>query len=97
MIHGSHAAPQGSAHTPLNESIPALLKVLREGVEAVKDPQIEDRVREYFDRHPTYSCDLIHVAAVARGFQEATHPAAGLTPSIPTAKGILATHLTTVC
>jgi hypothetical protein len=32
---------------------------------------IEARVRNYFERHPNYSCDMIHVAAVACGFQAA--------------------------
>lgn len=54
-----------------DEAVSELLASLRKGVEAVKDPEIEAKVREYFERHPNYSCDLIHVAAVACGFQAA--------------------------
>ena len=48
-----------------------LIATMSEGVEAIKDPKIEAQVRDYFERHPNYSCDLIHVAAVASAFQAA--------------------------
>jgi hypothetical protein len=53
------------------EAVSALIGNLRRGVEALEDPQIEAKVREYFERHPNYSCDLIHVAAIACSFQAA--------------------------
>ena len=62
---------QGVEGISRDEAVSELLKSLRMGVEALKDPQIEGKVREYFERHPNYSCDLIHVAAVACGFQAA--------------------------
>jgi hypothetical protein len=61
----------GENMTSRNEAVSERLQSLRQGVEALKDPQIEAKVREYFERHPNYSCDLIHVAAVACGFQAA--------------------------
>jgi hypothetical protein len=69
MIKRSRQA--GENMTSRNEAVSELLPSLRQGVEALKDRQIEAKVREYFERHPNYSCDLIHVAAVACGFQAA--------------------------
>jgi len=56
---------------PQDDSVVRLLASLQEGVIALRDPEIEAKVRDYFERHPNYSCDLIHVAAVACGFQAA--------------------------
>ena len=36
--------------------------VLRAGVTALKDPSVEGRVREYFEKNPGYSRDAAHVA-----------------------------------
>jgi hypothetical protein len=69
MIKRSSQSAQGTASR--DEAVSELLQSLRQGVEALKDPQSEATVGEYFERHPNYNCDLIHVAAVACGFQAA--------------------------
>ena len=47
-----------------------LKRALRSGVEAIKDPEIRAVVEAYFRDNPTYSQDLIHVAAIAARFQQ---------------------------
>lgn len=60
---------------PLHESgdsLPDLLSqirsALRSGLEALEDPLVETRVREYFEKNPNFSRDPLHVAAVASQF-----------------------------
>ena len=67
------------------DPIANLLAGLRRGVAALSDPEIEARVQSYFERHPDYSCDLIHVAAVAIRFQAVKQRTAEATSHIPTA------------
>jgi hypothetical protein len=43
----------------------ALIAALRSGVTAMADPEIEARVADYFIKNPTFSRDMVHVAAVA--------------------------------
>ena len=75
-------------HDPLAE----LMSHLRAGVAAMENPVIEAEVEAYFARHPQYSRDLIHVAAVAcrfraaeklrNTFTEFTNNSAAVTPRI---------------
>lgn len=60
-VHAFHPADSDPAR--------ALVQSIRLGTEAIKDPEIEAKVRHYFEAHPAYSRDLIHVAAVATRFQ----------------------------
>lgn len=46
-----------------------LLERIRRGVAALRDPEVERKVREYFERNPNFSRDMIHVAAIAVSFQ----------------------------
>ena len=48
-----------------------LLTCIQRGVEALRDPEVERRVREYFEQNPNYSRDMIHVAAIAVSFHSA--------------------------
>ena len=67
---------------PGEDPVANLLAGLRRGVAALSDPEIEARVQSYFERHPNYSCDLIHVAAVAIRFQAVKQRATETTPRI---------------
>lgn len=71
MLHRSSDAQSFRHADPQDDSVTRLIASLREGVEALKDPLIEANVQDYFERHPNYSRDLIHVAAVAVGFKSA--------------------------
>lgn len=42
-----------------------LKEALGEGVEALRDPEIEKAVESYFRENPTFSRDAVHVAAIA--------------------------------
>ena len=65
---------------PGEDPIANLLAGLRRAVTALNDPEIEAKVQNYFERHPNYSCDLIHVAAVAIRFQAVKQRTAEMTP-----------------
>jgi hypothetical protein len=52
------------------DSIRNLKDALRSGVKAMKDADIESRVEAYFRENPDYSRDMVHVAALARRFQQ---------------------------
>lgn len=69
MIHRTTDARSTGDSSDRKDSITTLLDCLSEGVVALQDPQIEAEVRGYFERHPNYSRDLIHIAAVASRFQ----------------------------
>ena len=83
MLHSNERAAVSDDGT-----IAKLIDVLRSGVEALKDPAIEAQVQGYFERNPDYSCDLIHVAAVACTFHAAKQRAATRTHFIQTASTI---------
>ena len=52
-----------------------LRDALRAGLTALKDPQVEARVREYFEKNPGYNRDAVHVAAITCRFAaERTSP-----------------------
>ena len=53
-----------------SDCIEGLRNALRSGLKALDDPTIESRVREYFEKNPTFSRDPVHVAAVACRFAE---------------------------
>lgn len=80
--------PNEHAAVSNDGTIAKLIDALRFGVEALKDPAIEAQVQGYFERHPNYSCDLIHVAAVACAFHAAKQRAATRTHFIQTASTI---------
>jgi hypothetical protein len=44
-------------------------EALGAGVEALNDPDIEEKVKAYIQDNPTYSRDALHVAAVACQFK----------------------------
>ncbi|HWC58712.1 MAG TPA: hypothetical protein VHC44_03390 [Verrucomicrobiae bacterium] len=46
------------------------VEALGEGVEALKDPEIEAKVKAYFRENPDYSRDAVHVAAIACRFKK---------------------------
>lgn len=88
MLHRSTKVSIPREEDPRDDPVVRLLDSLREGVMALGDPEIEAKVRDYFERHPNYSCDLIHVAAVACGFQAAKQRTTAPAQSIQTAKAI---------
>lgn len=88
MIHRSNDAPNDCGGASHGEPVVELIERLREGVAALNDPAIEAKVRDYFERNPNYSCDVIHVAAVACAFHAAKQRAATLTQSLQTAKAV---------
>jgi len=47
------------------ESLEALRTAFDSAIKALDDPEIEQRVRAYFEKNPSFSRDAIHVAAVA--------------------------------
>ena len=66
-----HPNPSNCKTAPSENCVAELLRRLREGVEAMSNPAVETKVQAYFERHPKYSRDLIHVAAVACRLQAA--------------------------
>ncbi|HWC58622.1 MAG TPA: hypothetical protein VHC44_02935 [Verrucomicrobiae bacterium] len=66
--------PDGSIPTDENVSgdfyRQKLKEALGEGVEALKDPEIEAKVQTYFSENPDYSRDAAHVAAIACRFKK---------------------------
>jgi hypothetical protein len=54
-----------------SEETAKLLHSIAQGAEALRDPEVEARVREYLETNPGYSRDMIHVAAIAISFQTA--------------------------
>lgn len=60
-----------------------LKEALGDGVEALKDADIEAKVRDYFERNPGYSRDAVHVAAIACRFKkEKVAASRGMTASV---------------
>lgn len=59
-------------HRPDERSEPdwtrSLKQALRAGVQAMQNPDIAERVEQYFRDHPSYSRDAVHIAAVACRF-----------------------------
>src|SRR5436189_6344333 len=51
------------------ENVAKLRDALDGAVKALQDPEIEARVREYFETNPSFSRDALHVAAVACRFR----------------------------
>jgi hypothetical protein len=68
--HGNDAEASEKVQRIPGEFYQQKLKdALRAGVEALNDPEIAQRVEVYFRNNPTFSCDAIHVAAVACQFK----------------------------
>jgi hypothetical protein len=70
MLRRSNHVPEKQIPSPLDEAT-HLLEELQAAAEAIQDPEIEAKVCAYFDEHPNYSRDLIHVAAVVSQFKAA--------------------------
>jgi hypothetical protein len=45
---------------------------MRAGMTALADPNVESRVRKYFEDNPSFSRDAVHVAAIACRFATET-------------------------
>ena len=45
-------------------------EALGAGVDALKDPEIEAKVKAYFEENPNYSRDAVHVAGIACQFKK---------------------------
>lgn len=69
MLNRAAATPNTQIASERADAAAQLLESLREGVEALRDSEVEAKVHHYFEAHPAYSRDLIHVAAVATRFQ----------------------------
>ncbi len=69
-----------------------LCEALRGGVEAMNDPAVEARVKEYFLKNPTFSLDMIHVAAVACRVRDELTEAEKVRVPMPTKKTISHWH-----
>ena len=61
MIRRSHTSDA-------NDEFQKLRAALRAGMTALADPNVESRVREYFEDNPGFSRDAVHVAAIACRF-----------------------------
>lgn len=61
MIRRSHTSDA-------NDDSQELRSALRSGMTALADPNVEARVRKYFEDNPSFSRDAGHVAAIACRF-----------------------------
>jgi hypothetical protein len=61
MIRRSHTSDE-------NDDFQKLRAALRAGMTALSDPNVETRVRKYFEGNPSFSRDAVHVAAIACRF-----------------------------
>jgi len=81
MIRRSHTSAE-------SDDFQKLLAALRAGMTALADPNVEARVRKYFEDNPSFSRDAVHVAAIACRFaREIVSPDAAIraatgTPSL---------------
>jgi hypothetical protein len=65
MIRRSHTSDA-------NDDFQKLRAALRAGMTTLADPNVEARVRKYFEDNPSFSLDAVHVAAIACRFATAT-------------------------
>ena len=56
------------------------------------DPEIETRVVDYFIKHPSYSRDMVHVAAVACQIRDQLAEAGTVRFPLPAQKTISQSH-----
>ena len=57
------------SHSPdATDDFQKLRAALRAGMTALADPNVEARVRKYFEDNPSFSRDAVHVAAIACRF-----------------------------
>ena len=61
MIRRSHTSDE-------SDDFQKLRAALRAGMTALADPNVEARVRKYFEDNPCFSRDAVHVAAIACRF-----------------------------